>query len=81
MSSPEISVHPSYPKRLPLTDSGLIAPIERSLKALVPFEVQFQPIMDTMEQRKEEVDRRARVAHEVFGKFAFISFAIRGFTK
>ena len=27
--------------------------------------------MDAMKQKKEEVDKRARVAHEVFGKFVF----------
>ena len=58
-----------------------IASVERSLKAIIPFEVQFQPLMDAMKQRKEEVDKRARVAHEVFGKFPFSLIAIWTFTK
>lgn len=35
---------------------------------MIPFEVQFQPLMNAMKKRREEVDKRARVAHEVFGK-------------
>ena len=46
----------------------LTRPIGRSLQAMIPFEVQFQPLMNAMKQRREEVDKRARVAHEVFGK-------------
>ena len=51
-------------------------PIERSLKAIIPFEVQFQPLIDALKQRREEVDKRARVAHEEFGKFPFTPIAI-----
>lgn len=43
---------------LPLTDSEYVAPIERSLKAVIPFEEQFQPLIDSMKKEKEEVDRR-----------------------
>ena len=58
-----------------------IAFVERSLKAVIPFEVQFQPLMDTMKESKEEVDKKARVAHEVFGKFTCPPVSIWGFTK
>ena len=76
--------NPRLPKqhqsRFPVADLEFIAPIERSLKAIIPFEVQFQPLMDAMKQRKEEVDKRARVAHEVFGEFVFTPIEIRGFS-
>lgn len=49
-----------------------IPPIERSLKALVSFEVQFKHLMDAIKQRKEEVDKRARIAYEAFGKFVLL---------
>ena len=70
-----------YQSHFLITDLELITLIERSLKAIIPFEVQFQPLMDAMKRRMEEVDRRARVAHEVFGKLTPTLVAIRGLTK
>jgi hypothetical protein len=61
---------------LQLADFASIATIlGRNLKALVPFEVQFKPLIDTMKQKKEEVDKLARVAHEVFGMSTFIALS------
>ena len=77
-----ISVHLSRAKPISrFTDSEFIASAERSLKAVIPFELEFKPLVDAMKQRKKEVDKRARVAHEVFSRFPFPSVAIRGFAK
>lgn len=72
----KVSIHLGGTKAVqPSTGSEFIAQRERSQEAIIPFEEYFQPLIDFMKKKKQEVDRRARVAHEVFGKLCLRSFS------